>query len=100
MLDAASDLRALDEARVAALGKQGRITTMMKTLGTLEPEARKAAGQTLNVLKDEIAGLIAAREETFRKAALDASWPRKPSISPCPFVPKQGSRSSDHTDDG
>lgn len=68
----ASDLRALDEARVNALGKSGRITGMLKTLGSLEPEARKNKGAALNVLKDEIASLIAAREATLKIAALNA----------------------------
>ena len=38
----AKDASALDEVRVAALGKKGRITDLMKTLGTLA--ARYARG--------------------------------------------------------
>jgi len=68
----AADLKALDAVRVDALGKKGRITGQMKTLGGLEPEARKALGQALNALKDEIADAIDARKATMEDAELDA----------------------------
>ena len=47
-VSAAADLAALDAVRVAALGKKGSVTGLMKTLGALPPEQRKefgAAGQ-------------------------------------------------------
>ena len=61
-IEAASDLKELDDVRVEALGKKGRITEQMKGLGALDPEARKAAGQALNVLKETIATAIEARK--------------------------------------
>jgi len=66
----ASSSSALDEIRVSALGKKGRITDMMKTLGTLPPEERKAFGSSLNVLKDEIAAAIDARQKVLGAAAM------------------------------
>ncbi len=72
LIAASSDLPSLEEARVTALGKKGRITDLMKTLGTLGPEERKETGAALNVLKDEIAGLIARQEEALKSQALDA----------------------------
>ena len=71
-IDAASDVAALEEIRVSALGKKGEITAQMKQLGGLDPEARKAAGQALNALKDEIAGALDARKAGFADAELDA----------------------------
>jgi phenylalanyl-tRNA synthetase alpha chain len=68
---AAGDLGALDAARVAALGKKGRITALMKGLGGLDPAARKAAGQALNVLKDEIAAAVEARKADLADAELE-----------------------------
>ena len=38
----ADDLAALEQVRVAVLGKKGRIAELMQTLGTLPPEERKA----------------------------------------------------------
>ena len=43
----AAGLKELDELRVAALGKKGSITEKMKTLGTLPPEEKIAAGKAL-----------------------------------------------------
>jgi phenylalanyl-tRNA synthetase alpha chain len=69
---AAGDLEALERARVEALGKKGRVTGLMKTLGTLDGEARKSAGQALNQLKDEIGSAIESRKAALGASALDA----------------------------
>jgi phenylalanyl-tRNA synthetase alpha chain len=67
---AANDIPALEEVRVTALGKKGKVTDMMKTLGGLAPEERKQMGQALNLLKDEITAEIEARAALLKKAAL------------------------------
>lgn len=71
LVSAANDLDALENARVVALGKKGRITDLMKNLGTLSPDERKAAGAELNVLKTEIEGLIEKQQKALKKQALD-----------------------------
>src|SRR5690606_27872875 len=71
MVNAANDLQALEAARVAALGKNGKITGLMKTLGSMSPEERKEAGAALNVLKDDIATLIEKQESALKTQALD-----------------------------
>jgi phenylalanyl-tRNA synthetase alpha chain len=71
MVESAADLAAIEAARVAALGKNGRITALMKSLGAMSPEERKEAGAALNRLKDDIAGLIEKQEAALRKQALD-----------------------------
>ncbi|HET8727887.1 MAG TPA: phenylalanine--tRNA ligase subunit alpha [Alphaproteobacteria bacterium] len=68
----AGDLAALEDARVAALGKKGRITGLMKTLGGLSPEERRDMGAALNALKDEVAAAIEARRRTLERDALAA----------------------------
>jgi len=68
----AADLAALEDARVAALGKKGRITAMMKGLGGLDAEERKAMGQALNTLKGEVADAIEARKGALADAELEA----------------------------
>ncbi|MFN3461870.1 MAG: phenylalanine--tRNA ligase subunit alpha [Oceanibaculum sp.] len=68
----AADLEALDRARVAALGKKGRITELMKQLGGLDPDARRQAGQDLNLVKDAVAEAIEARKAGLADAALNA----------------------------
>jgi len=75
---AASSEAALEEVRVAALGKKGEVSALMATLGKMDPEARKAAGAALNGLKDEIDAAIRARKAALADAALDerlrAEW--------------------------
>jgi phenylalanyl-tRNA synthetase alpha chain len=67
---AASDLAALDDVRVSALGKKGRITGLTKSLGQLDPEARRDVGARYNQLKRTVADAIAAR-----RAELEAADP-------------------------
>src|SRR3974390_200982 len=69
---AAGDEAALETVRVAALGKQGSITALLKTLGALPPEERKSQGPLINGLKDRVSAALAARRETFEAAALEA----------------------------
>jgi phenylalanyl-tRNA synthetase alpha chain len=71
-VESASDLDALEAVRVAALGKKGRITQLMKQLGGLAPEERKAAGQDLNALKDAVAAALETRGGALEDARLDA----------------------------
>jgi len=71
-VEAAKDLSTLEDLRVSALGKKGQITAMMKSLGSMEPEQRKAAGQSLNVLKTEVADAIEARKSSLADAELNA----------------------------
>lgn len=71
-VEAAADLDALEQVRVSALGKKGRITDQMKGLGALDPDQRKEAGQALNALKDSVADAIDGRKAAMENAALDA----------------------------
>jgi phenylalanyl-tRNA synthetase alpha chain len=77
LIEEASDLESLEQARIAALGKKGRITSLMKTLGDMTPEDRRATGQELNALKDEIAALIKSREEALKRQELDVKLARE-----------------------
>jgi phenylalanyl-tRNA synthetase alpha chain len=68
----AKDETALEAVRVAALGKNGSITALLKTLGTLAPEERKTSGPLINGLKDRVNAALAARRDAFKDAALAA----------------------------
>jgi len=69
---AAADLSALDAVRVAALGKTGSISGLLKTLGAMSPEERKTQGAAINALRDAAATAIADRKATLETAELDA----------------------------
>jgi phenylalanyl-tRNA synthetase alpha chain len=68
----AADPRALDAVRVAALGKSGEVTALLKALGALPPEERRARGAEVNVLKGEIERALENRRVTLEAFALDA----------------------------
>ena len=51
-VDAASGLDALDAVRIHALGKQGAITALLKTLGAMSPDERQVAGPRIQGLRE------------------------------------------------
>ncbi|EEB78620.1 phenylalanyl-tRNA synthetase, alpha subunit [marine gamma proteobacterium HTCC2148] len=67
-IEAAGDGAALEQLRVDYLGKKGAITALLKGLGKLSAEERPQAGAQINLVKQELQGLIGER-----KATLDAS---------------------------
>src|SRR5262245_1008646 len=67
----ATDEPALEAVRVAALGRNGSISALLKTLGTMSPEARKEQGPRINGLKDRVTDAIAARRDALKELALD-----------------------------
>lgn len=71
-LAAARDLRAWDHVRVGVLGRNGRLTGLLKELGKTPHEQRRERGAALNRLKDELAQLIEDRRATLESVALDA----------------------------
>src|SRR5271169_6221391 len=70
---AAPDLEGLDGLRVAALGKAGVISALLKSLGAMSPETRRTEGPAINGLRDRVAARIAARKAELEDAALEAS---------------------------
>ncbi|MDD3370487.1 MAG: phenylalanine--tRNA ligase subunit alpha, partial [Alphaproteobacteria bacterium] len=84
---AAASSTALDDIRVAALGKKGSVTELMKKIASLPPEERKAFGANVNVLKNEVAAAIDERmkilgaealKERLVKESVDVSLPVRP----------------------
>jgi phenylalanyl-tRNA synthetase alpha chain len=69
---AAADDGALETVRIAALGKNGTITALLKTLGALPPEQRKSQGPLINGMKDRVNAALAERREGFKAATLEA----------------------------
>ena len=68
---AADSLQALDQLRVAALGKSGEITTLLKSLGSMDPETRAAEAPKIHALREAVASAIAERKATLEAAELD-----------------------------
>jgi phenylalanyl-tRNA synthetase alpha chain len=69
---AAKDDAALEAVRIAALGKKGSISELLKTLGAMTPDERKEKGPLINGLKDKVTNAIAAKRTELRRAAIGA----------------------------
>lgn len=62
----------LEEAKARYLGKEGSLTTLLKGLGKLPGEERKAAGAAINIAKEQVEAALTARRDALRDAALQA----------------------------
>ena len=69
--DAAS-IEAVEAIRVEALGKQGRITALLKSLGGMTPEQRLTEGPAIHGLREAVTAAIGTRKSALERAALDA----------------------------
>jgi len=67
----ANDLSVLDQVRVTYLGKKGKMTDLLKSLGQLSNEERPKAGQLINKGKQQIQQALIAKGDTLRTAALN-----------------------------
>src|SRR6266702_1751168 len=70
-LAAAADLRAWDAVRIALLGRNGRLTGLLRDLGKTPPEQRRERGAALNECKDLLTAAIEARKAELEASALD-----------------------------
>jgi len=68
---AAGDLQALEAERVAALGKQGAVTGLLKTLGAMSPDQRQSEGPRIHGLREAVTEAIASRKQALDDAALE-----------------------------
>ncbi len=81
-LDASAD--ALERWRVEYLGRKGRITSVLRSLGTLPPETRRQVGASANRVKSTLEERLAAKQAQFSASAtpsgaLDVTLPgRRP----------------------
>ncbi|MBS9721694.1 phenylalanine--tRNA ligase subunit alpha [Tianweitania sp. BSSL-BM11] len=71
-IEAASDEAALENVRVAALGKKGSVSELLKTLGKMSAEERQVQGPAINGLKTRVTEALAARKASLRQVAIAA----------------------------
>ena len=68
----AANIEELEQIRVRLLGKKGEITAQLKSLGAMDPEARKAAGAKINEAKEALATALDARRAELENEQLAA----------------------------
>ena len=71
-IEAADSLEALEQLRVASLGKKGTVSALLKTLGAMSAEERQTNGPVFNQLRDLITQQLADKKAVLEKAALNA----------------------------
>ncbi len=86
-LEQAGDLSAVEEWRVAYLGKKGALSQILRGLGRLSPQERPAAGQAANRAKNALETAYESRKavleqeaiaQAFRAEAVDVTLPGRP----------------------
>ncbi len=70
-ISTAGDEAALENVRIAALGKKGAISSLLATLGKMSPDERRARGAEINQLKDQVVEALTQRKADLKAAALD-----------------------------
>nr|WP_156122425.1 phenylalanine--tRNA ligase subunit alpha [Aureimonas altamirensis] len=71
-IEAATSEAALEDVRLAALGKKGEISELLKGLGRMTPDERREAGPALNGLRDRVQQALTQRKEALADAAIEA----------------------------
>jgi phenylalanyl-tRNA synthetase alpha chain len=69
----AADGRALDEVRVAFLGRSGEVTAVRRGIGSLPPGERPTAGKVINAAVEAMEAKLAEAQARLERAALDRS---------------------------
>ena len=86
-IESACDLKTLDDVRVNALGKKGRITELLKTLGSMPIDERIEFGKKINTVKAELDAMISNQKqiletkqlnEKLKKEVIDVTLPVRP----------------------
>ena len=70
-IKAADTLQSLNDLRVMYLGKKGKLTEILRGMGSLSPEERPVMGALVNEAKEEVSNEIVKREEELKKIELN-----------------------------
>ncbi len=70
-LAGAEELKVLESLRVAFLGKKGKLTTILKSIGKLPQDERKETGALSNKIKKELEACIKEKSSTLKASSLE-----------------------------
>jgi phenylalanyl-tRNA synthetase alpha chain len=68
---AAPDLRELEALRVAALGKSGSVTALLKSLGSMDAATRAVEGPKIHALREQVTDALSSRKTALESAELE-----------------------------
>ena len=69
---AAGTTDALEQVRVAVLGKSGTLTAYLRSMGQIPKEERATVGKTVNIVRAEVESALAQRKEALSASELEA----------------------------
>lgn len=69
-ISTAHDLPSLEQIKIDFLGKKGKLTEVLKSLGSLPPEQRPLLGQAVNEAKQQVQTLLETRTATLEQQEL------------------------------
>ena len=89
---AAESLAALETMRVAALGKQGSVSALLKTMGSMSPDERQLQGPIIYGLRETVTAALVEKKAALETTALNVrlATERLDMTLPAPAFP-QGS---------
>ena len=70
-IESANTLDALEAVRVSALGKQGSVSALLKTMGGMSPAERQTQGPIINGLRESITTALTAKKADLETAELN-----------------------------
>ena len=70
-IGSADTLDSLEALRIAALGKQGSVSALLKTMGSMSPEERQTQGPIINGLRESITSALASKKADLETADLN-----------------------------
>ncbi len=74
-VDRADTAEELERLRLDLLGRKGRLTSILRRLGELDPEERRRVGAQANRVKDDLTALLAARKAATETSASPTDRP-------------------------
>jgi phenylalanyl-tRNA synthetase alpha chain len=70
-IDSADTLDALEAVRISALGKQGSVSALLKTMGAMSPDERQTQGPIINGLRESVTAALAGKKAALETAELN-----------------------------
>ncbi|MDP3403719.1 MAG: phenylalanine--tRNA ligase subunit alpha, partial [Brevundimonas sp.] len=71
-IGSATTVAEVEAVRVAALGKTGTVSGLLKGMGAMSPDERREQGPMINGLRDRVTTALAAKKAELETAELDA----------------------------
>ena len=71
-MSSATDPASLENIKAQFLGKQGKVTELLKGMAALSPEEKKTRGAEINQLKQQVEAVLNAKRQALADSAMQA----------------------------